>query len=106
MLGAGITNMTYAPSKALAHELIERMPQSQVPVAVDLLVKMLHPVDLALANAPFEDEEISAEEKRDAAAAKAEISPSTSMDDLLMEFGVSREELSANPIGLASSRES
>ena len=98
--------MAYAPSRELAHELIERMPQAQVPIAVDLLAKMLNPVDLALANASLEDEEISAEEEHSMAAAKAETNPATSMDELLLEFGLSREELSANPTNHTSGSES
>ncbi len=83
--------MAYAPTKEVAHELIERMAPAQVPVAVELLVKMVDPVTLALANAPFEDEAISADEELDAAAARAETGPTTSMEDLLAEYGVGVE---------------
>ncbi len=58
--------MAYAPTRELAHEMMDRMAPAQVPVAVELLVKMLDPVTLALANAPFEDEAISADEELDA----------------------------------------
>jgi hypothetical protein len=54
------------PTRELAHELIDRLAPEQVPVGVGLLVKMLDPLALALANAPFEDEAISAEEELDA----------------------------------------
>lgn len=88
----------YAPAKELAHELIDRLPAGQVPVAVELLVRMLDPVTLALANAPFEDEPISAEEELDAAAARAETGSTTSMDDILSEYGVTVEELRQMPV--------
>ena len=90
--------MAYAPTRELAHELIDRMAPGQVPIAVELLVKMLDPVTLALANAPFEDEAISADEELDAAAAKAETGPTTSMDDLLAEYELTLEELRKMPI--------
>jgi len=90
--------MAYAATRELAHELIDRMAPAQVPVAVELLVKMLDPVRLALANAPFEDEAISADEERDAAAAMAETGPTTSMEDLLAEYGVTIDELRKMPI--------
>ncbi len=54
--------MAHAETRQHAHELIERMAPGQVSAAVELLEKMLDPVSLALANAPFEDEEISEEE--------------------------------------------
>jgi hypothetical protein len=79
--------MAYAATRELAHELIDRMAPAQVPVAVELLVKMLDPLTLALANAPFEDEAISAEEELDAAAAMAETGPTTSMEDIFIEMG-------------------
>jgi len=90
--------MAYTATRELAHELIDRMAPAQVPAAVELLAKMLDPVTLALANAPFEDEAISAEEEMDAAAAMAETGPTTSMEDLLAEYGVTIDELRKMPI--------
>lgn len=77
--------MAHAQTRQHAHELIDRIALGQVPVAVELLEKMLDPVSRALANAPFEDEEISEEEERSVAGAKAETALSTSMEDMLTE---------------------
>jgi hypothetical protein len=84
--------MAHAQTRQHAHELIERMAPGQVPAAVELLEKMLDPVSLALANAPFEDEEISEEEERAVARAKAETGQSTSMEDLLTEYRLTPQE--------------
>lgn len=86
--------MPQAATKEHAHELIERMAPAQVPVAVELLEKMLDPVSLALANAPFEDELISEEEEQAAARARAEPGPGTTMEDLLAEYGLTQRSSS------------
>ena len=57
--------------KQQAHELIERISTAQASAVVALITSMLDPVDRAIANAPFEDEEISEEENRAVAASKA-----------------------------------
>jgi hypothetical protein len=85
--------MAYAATKEHAHELIDRIDPERVPVVVELLEKMLDPVSLALANAPFEDEEISEREELAVARAKAETGPGTSMEDLLAEYGLTVDEL-------------
>jgi hypothetical protein len=58
---------------------------------------MLDPVDRAIANAPFEDEQISEEETRAVAASKAWMAEHPGegipFDDLLSDFGVTAEEL-------------
>jgi hypothetical protein len=86
--------MAQTATKEHAHELIERMAPAQVPVAVEILEKMLDPVSLALANAPFEDELISEEEELAAARARAEgyRGSVTSHEELLKEFGLTPEE--------------
>jgi hypothetical protein len=50
-----------------AHQLIDRLPESQLTALVGLLETILDPVTAALRNAPFDDEEESYEE-RDAVA--------------------------------------
>ena len=52
-------------TKQQAYELIYRMAPGQVSVVVSLLKIILDPVDRAIANAPFEDEEISEEEVKE-----------------------------------------
>jgi hypothetical protein len=85
--------MAYAATREHARELIDRIALEQVPAVVAMLEKMLDPVERAQATAPFEDEEISEEEERDVALAKAETGPTTSMQDVLAQYGVTIEEL-------------
>ena len=40
-----------------AHELIDRLPESQLPALVGLLETIVDPVTAALRNAPLDDEE-------------------------------------------------
>ena len=51
-------------SRRQAHQLIDRMPETQISALVGLLETMVDPVASALAEAPLEDEEIGAEEER------------------------------------------
>lgn len=53
-----------------AHELIERLPETQVAALVGLLETMVDPVAAALRGAGFDDEPESEEEKREAAEAR------------------------------------
>jgi hypothetical protein len=85
--------MIYAATKEQAHELIERIDPAQVAIVVDLLEKLLDPLEYALKNAPFEDEEISEEERLAVAKAKAETGPGTSMEDFLTELGLTYDDL-------------
>jgi len=85
--------MAYVATKERAHQLIERMVPEQVPVAVDALERLIDPVAYSLANAPFEDEEISEEEEEAVARARAETGPGTSMEDLMVELGFSAEDI-------------
>jgi hypothetical protein len=48
--------------KQEAHELIDRMSVGQVIAAVGLFKAMLDPVEIALANAPLDDEPLTVEE--------------------------------------------
>lgn len=80
--------------KQQAHELIERISVSQASAVVTLITSMLDPVDRAIANAPFEDEEISEEEARDVAAAKLWLKDHEpiSNEEVLAEFGLTAED--------------
>jgi hypothetical protein len=86
--------MTYAETKQHAHELIERMAPGQVIAVVTLLDAMLDPASRALANAPFEDEPISAEETRAVAASKEWLKDHDpiSNEEVLAEFGLSPKD--------------
>jgi hypothetical protein len=83
--------------KQQAHELIDRISTAQASAVVDLITSMLDPVDRAIANAPFEDEEISEEETRAVAASKAWLAehPGEGIphEEILREFGLSPEDL-------------
>jgi hypothetical protein len=83
--------------KQQAHELIDRISTAQASAVVTLLTSMLDPVDRAIANAPFEDEEISEEESRAVAASKAWLAehPGEGIphEEILREFGLGPEDL-------------
>ncbi len=81
-------------TKQQAHELIDRMAPGQVSAVVSLLKIMLDPVDRAIANALFEDEEISEEETRAVAASKAWLKDHEpiSNEEVLAEFGLTAED--------------
>jgi hypothetical protein len=80
--------------KQQAHELIDAMAPGQVSAVVGLLKIMLDPFTRTLANAPFDDEPVSAEEAREIAAARASLArgEGVSNDDVLAEFGLSAED--------------
>jgi hypothetical protein len=59
--------------KQHAHELIDRMAPGQVAAVVGLLETMLDPLARTLASAPYDDEPVTAEEAREAEAAKASL---------------------------------
>jgi len=87
--------MAYAQTKQQAHELIERMAPGQIFAVVTVMESMLDPVSRAIANAPFEDEEISDEENRAVAASKAWLKDHEPipMEDVLAEFGLTAEDV-------------
>jgi hypothetical protein len=86
--------MAYAATREHAHELIERIDPEKVPEVVEMLEKMLHPLSIALANAPFEDEAISEDENRVAAEARARgyQDSGTPLEEFLGEFGMTVDE--------------
>jgi len=81
-------------SKQHAHELIDRMAPSQVAAVVGLLEVMLDPVERSLADAPFEDEPISEEEERDAAASKEWLKHNKAIpnEEVLADFGLTSND--------------
>ena len=80
--------------KQQAHELIDRISTAQASAVVGLITSMLDPVDRAIANAPFEDEEISEEETRAVAASKAWLKDHQPIpnQEVLAEFGLTEED--------------
>ena len=77
-----------------AVELINRLSTGQVFAVVGLLEAMLAPVSIALANAPYDDEPVSEEEARSAAASRAWLKDNEpiSNEDVLAEFGLTGED--------------
>ena len=61
---------TATNSRQLAHELVDRIPLSQVPTVVGMMETMLDPVSRTIADFPYEDEEVGEEEMRAVAASK------------------------------------
>lgn len=57
-------------SREQAHELIDRMPETQVSALVGLLETIVDPVAAALLNAPFDDEPESEDERQAVAEAR------------------------------------
>lgn len=77
-----------------AHELIDRMAPNQVSAVVGLLETMLDPVSRAIANAPYEDEEISEEETLAVAASREWLKHNKGIpnEEVLAEFGLTAED--------------
>ena len=71
-----------------AHELIDRLPESQISALVGLLETMVDPVATALRNAPIDDEPESEEERAEVEAARRESGPGTPHEEVLREFGL------------------
>jgi hypothetical protein len=80
-----------------AHELIDRMAPSQVFAVVGLLQTMLDPVSRAIANAPFDDEPETENERQAVAASKAWMAEHPGQgiphDEILAEFGLASQDV-------------
>ena len=84
-----------AANKAQAHELIERLPPSQVPRAIGMLESLLDPVSRAIANAPIDDEPVTKEEDKALAESREWLKHNEGIphDQVLAELGVTQEDL-------------
>jgi hypothetical protein len=85
-----------------AHELIDRMPPSQLAKAVGLLEAMLDPVSRSIADAPWDDEPVSEEERREIAATRASLRRGEgvcSHEEVLAEFGLTSEDFERRRLG-------
>jgi hypothetical protein len=81
--------MNGASQKDHAHELIERLPDSEIGTAVRFLEFMLlDPVARALATAPPDDEPVTEQDRAPFQSGKE-----TPMDVVLAEFGLKPEDL-------------
>lgn len=88
-----------AASKEHAHELIERLAPSQVSAVIGMLEALLDPVSRAIANAPVDDEPLTAAEEKglDEAREWSKHNKSIPHDQVLAELGSTQEEIDHFP---------
>ncbi|PYV27252.1 MAG: hypothetical protein DMG24_05075 [Acidobacteria bacterium] len=81
--------------KGRAHELIERLPPSQLTAVIGLLEAMLDPVSRAIAQAPLDDEPETEQEHRAVAEAKEWLQhhPGIPFEEVLSDFGLTVRDL-------------
>ncbi|MGA2118089.1 MAG: hypothetical protein ABSH56_25470 [Bryobacteraceae bacterium] len=89
--------MEAVSGKDHAHELIERLPASQIDAAVRFLEFMLlDPVSRSVATAPVDDEPLTSEEEQALARADAWLENRGGRgipdEDVLAEFGLTRQD--------------
>ncbi|HME35078.1 MAG TPA: hypothetical protein VKF84_07555 [Candidatus Sulfotelmatobacter sp.] len=84
-----------AADKQHAHELIERLAPSQVPAVIGMLEALLDPVSRAIANAPMDEEQLSAEDEKalDEAEEWLKRNEGIPHEQVLGELGLTREEI-------------
>jgi hypothetical protein len=88
------TNMAPANEKKQAHELLDQLTPGQFAAIVHLLRVMTDPLARSLADAPVDDEPVTEQEAAEIAAARASLDRGAgiSHDQVLAEFGLSRED--------------
>jgi hypothetical protein len=82
--------------KKHAHDLIERLPDSQLVTAVRFLeFMMLDPVSRSLATAPVDDEPLTEEEEQALQASKQWFQQNRGIphEEILAEFGLQPDDL-------------
>lgn len=84
-----------AADKQHAHELIDQLPPNQVPAAIGMLKSLLDPVSRAIANAPIDDEPLTAADEKALAEARecSKHNKGTSHEEFLAELGITQEEI-------------
>jgi hypothetical protein len=82
-------------SKEHAHELIERMAPVQIDAVVRLLEVMTDPVARAIANAPVDDEPLTAEEIKALDESREWLKHNEGIphEQVLAELGITQEEI-------------
>ena len=89
--------MAYAATnpKQQAHEFIDKMSVGQVVAAVGLFRAMLDPVEIALANAPLDDEPLTVEEIKALDASREWLKHNEGIphEQALAELGITQEEI-------------
>jgi len=86
--------MSPAEQKQHAHELVDRLHAGQLDAVVRLLEVMTDPVAHSLANAPIDDEPVTAEEAREIAVARASFDRGEGIpnEEVLAEYGLTLED--------------
>lgn len=81
--------------KQQAHDLIERLAPGQVSAVVHLLQVMTDPVARAIANAPIDDEPLTAEEIKalDESREWSKHNEGIPHEQVLAELGITQEEI-------------
>jgi hypothetical protein len=81
--------------KQQAHELIDKMSVGQVVAAVGLFKAMLDPVEIALANAPIDDEPLTVEEIKALDESREWLRHNEGIphEQVLAELGITQEEI-------------
>jgi hypothetical protein len=84
-----------ADTKEHAYELIDRLPPTQLSAVVGLLEAMLDPASLAIANAPIDDEPLTAEEEKALGEARewSKHNKGIPHEQVLAELGITQEEI-------------
>jgi hypothetical protein len=84
-----------AADKQHAHELIDLLAPSQVSAAVGMLESLLDPVARAIANAPIDDEPLTAADEKALAEARewSKQNKGTPHEEFLAELGITQEEI-------------
>jgi hypothetical protein len=95
MLGLLCENRRIMSDKEHAHELIDQLPPPQLSAVVGLLEAMLDPVARAIANAPFDDEPVTAEEEKALAESREWLQHNKPIphEQVLTELGITQEEI-------------
>ena len=84
----------FVQERQRAHAYLDRLPPEQLSAVRGLLETMLDPVSRSLANAPIDEELISAEEDRSAAEAREWLKNNKPIphEEVLAEFGLTMED--------------
>ena len=87
--------MAPANEKQQAHELIERLAPSQISAVVHLLEVMIDPVARAIANAPVDDEPLTAEEIKALDESREWLKHNEGIphEQVLSKLGITQEEI-------------
>jgi hypothetical protein len=84
-----------ADAKEHAHELIDLLPPKQLTAVVGLLEAILDPVAIAVANAPVDDEPLTAEGEKALEDARewSKHNKGIPHEQVLAELGITQEEI-------------